>query len=138
MSDVITAAEMTKERLFGIFKNAYLKPDYDDEGDIQVKAHSGFSLTIILDSSTQRILFLHIFSFKEGLPRTEKLEFVNKLNIEVAPSRFSLRGDDRLVSEYYLPTGEGLLPLQILECLSIHDQATVTGIRALNSSGLVL
>ena len=137
MSDIISADEMNNEKIHTLFKAAYMKPEYDSDGDVRIKGPSGFHQIISVDGEKQLIKYMSMFGLKENRSREEKLEFVNKLNDGVVFSRFSMPRDDVLLSDYFLAYEEGITPLQILSSMKWFDKVTIGAIKAYDESDLV-
>jgi len=137
MSDLISVNEMSNERLYELFKAAYMKPEYDSDGDVRIKGPSSFHQIVNIDADKQLIKFIAMFGLKEDRSHHEKLEFINKLNDGVVFSRFSMPREDVLLADYFLAYEEGIMPLQILSSMKWFDKATIGAIRQYDESDLV-
>jgi len=128
---------MSNEKMHELFKAAYMKPELDSDGDVRIKGPSGVHHIISVDSEKQLLKFMSIFGLKEDRSREEKLELVNKLNDGVVFSRFSMPRDDFLLADYFISYEEGVMPLQIMNCMLWFDKTTIGAIRAYDESDLV-
>ncbi len=137
MPDIINPSEMNNEKIYELFKAAYMKPDSDSDGDIRIKGPSGFHQIISVDSDKQLLKFMSVFGLKENRSREEKLELVNRLNDSVVFSRFSMPRDDVLMVDYFMAYEEGVMPLQIMNSMQWFDKVTIGAIRAYDESDLI-
>lgn len=137
MNDIITPSEMNNERLYELFKTAYMKPEYDSDGDIRFKGPSGFHQIVSVDTKKELIKFMSIFRLKKDRDRIEKLEWINKLNDTLVFSRYSIHRENSLMVDYFLPYEEGLTPFHIMGAMKWFDQATLVAIRERDESDLL-
>ena len=79
MSDIICADDINNERLYELFKAAYMKPEYDSTGDIKIEGPSGFHQIVSVDADKKLIKFMSIFGFKDDRERKEKIELLSIL-----------------------------------------------------------
>lgn len=137
MSDAISVEEMNSEKLYALFNAAYMKPEYDSDGDVRLTGPSGFHQILSLDMDKKLIKYMSMYGFKEGRGRGEKLEFINKLNNTVVFCRYSMPSDNALISDYFLSYEDGITPLQVISSMRWFDKVAAGAIRAYDETDLV-
>ena len=132
-TDLIKRDQLNYEVLYYIFGAAYRKPralvvstgakEVDsgasiDHIDVVAPKPLGMDYDVEIFERNNVVRFGKSFEFREGLDRSEKLEFLNELNLTKVMARFSMSvdGESLLYVIFDLPIGEGVTPLQILNC----------------------
>ena len=140
-TEMIKRIQLDNFLLYCIFEAANMRPegqfyqsehvmDTHEEVDarsnidqIRVNGHSGIEWVVAVLEKNNVISFHTDFSFHEDLSRNEKLEFLNQLNLANVMARFSMSDSgDMGIVDYELPIGEGITPLQILNCAARFDR----------------
>jgi hypothetical protein len=86
MSDLITPETVSKEALKAIYDQALMETSYDKDGDLRVK--EGISCWVF--PKGDRIRLLSMFGFKSNVSQQQRLELVNKINVEYIIVRASV------------------------------------------------
>jgi Putative bacterial sensory transduction regulator len=89
--DLITADNVSKGMLCAMFDAAYLDYRMDDDGDIIVKEQC--NVYLFPDTAKKRIRLVTQFGFVPDTPMSERLEAVNKMNLEYLFIRASVIND---------------------------------------------
>jgi len=129
--------DVTADNIRQLFKSAFLKASFDDDGDILVRMDNGLSVLVIVDEKRNFLKFLAGFGFKDDADEFEKLRLLNELNANLIFCRFGMLRDGQGIAEYFLPFDEGILAFQIVEALRIFARVTLEGIRNLDKDDLV-
>ena len=129
--------DVTADNIRQLFKSAFLKAQFDDDGDIMVRMDNGLKVFVIVDEKRKFLKFLAGFGFKEDADEFAKLRLLNELNTHLIFCRFGMLRPEQGVAECFLPFEEGILAFQIVEALRIFARVTLDGIREFDKEDLV-
>lgn len=121
-NDLITNEQLSNKLIFNILQAAYMRTERaSDDKDVVVHMRSGIRYLGVFTKRSGSLNFFTLVSLRDNLDANNKLELVNKLNLDSAMAKFVLTEDSLLWVGYDLLTEEGLTPLQILNCLTRFD-----------------
>lgn len=135
--EVLSESDVTRGKLRGLFKAAYLKTELDDDGDLVVTTDVGVKVIVTIDEERKFLKYLAIYGLKEDAPDTDKHEFVNKINDAVIMVRFSVPRADVLVGDYFLSFEEGITGYQIVNAARMIGRIVVQAIDEYDENDLV-
>lgn len=129
--------DVTADNIRHLFKSAFLKASFDDDGDILVRMDNGLNVLVIVDEQRKFLKFIAAIGFREDVDEFAKLSLLNELNTNLIFCRFGMLREGQGIAEYFLPFDEGILAFQIVEALRIFARVTLEGIRNLDKDDLV-
>ncbi len=120
--DLITPENLSIDLLKATFDAAYMDTRLDEDSDLVVK--DDVSVRIRIDEKRKnRIRFLTIFGFKDGVPKTDKLDCVNNINNDYIMLCASSTDNDLLIFRYDIMLYEGITKKDLV--LSVKRFATI-------------
>ncbi|ABB57106.1 YbjN domain-containing protein [Synechococcus elongatus] len=99
-NDLITSENVSKDLLKAIYDAAFMETAWDDDGDLKINEDIGCS--VFISDNQEKITFLRVFRFEEGVSRADRLEFVNRINDKYSFVRAMLTTYDTLAFDHDL------------------------------------
>lgn len=131
--------EVTIPNLVQLFKRAFLKTSFDDDGDLFVNINS-VPVYIYIDNGNKYLRFESIFRFKEADNLGLKYQMMNNLNDEWMMVRFRVPANSHtnlLLSDFHIPYEEGILPFQIIASIRLFAEIVPAAIQKADEHGLM-
>ena len=137
MQNITAAAEITIENLQELLSASYVTNEIDTEGRILATTDSGLKVFITLNDANKLIKFALGFRIKEDASEEQKLQLANRINDKIVLVRYAVSTPEVLVADYFLPYGQGIIPMQIINSLKLLDRVCLAGIREHDTDGIV-
>lgn len=132
---MLTAANLSVDRLKAVFDAAYMDTEIDSDGDLRVQDLLGCYVTPV-ESGEWIILTTH-FSARDGSTRRERFEFVNRFNNEIAVIRACVNHSGSFTFDYYVPVDGGISPKALVRATRFFLMALANGIRTCDNVNVV-
>lgn len=137
MQTVAAAADVTIESLQELLSAAYVNNELDNQGRILITTDSGLKVFATLNEANKLIKFALGFRLKEDATEEQRLQLANRINDKVIMIRYAIPAAEVLVADYFLPYGQGIVPLQVVNSLKLLDKICLAGIREHDTDGIV-
>jgi hypothetical protein len=137
MQTIVAAADVTIESLQELLSSSYVTNEIDAEGRILATTDSGLKVFLTLNESNKLIKFALGFRIKEDASEEQKLNLANRINDKIILVRYAVPAPEVLVADYFLPYGQGIIPLQIVNSLKLLDKVCLAGIREHDTDSIV-
>jgi hypothetical protein len=137
MQTIVAAADVTIESLQELLSSSYVTNEIDAEGRILATTDSGLKVFLTLNESNKLIKFALGFRIKEDASEEQKLNLANRINDKIILVRYAVPAPEVLVADYFLPYGQGIIPLQIVNSLKLLDKVCLAGIREQDTDSIV-
>lgn len=113
INEVLRPEDIAEDTLEAIFEPTDLETHRDQDGDLVVTR--GVSCYVMPSAQNERILLMAFVGIKESTDRREKLEFVNRVNNEIASVRGHVNQRESIVFDYHIPVRGGISSEAIVE-----------------------
>lgn len=113
MNGLLQDHEITLERIESLFKAAFLRTEYDKDGDLVIR-DQGINTFVKIDSQRKMITFFSLWGLKERSPEIEKLKFANRLNDNLILVRFTVARPTTLWCDYAFMYEGGITSFQLI------------------------
>lgn len=113
INEVLRPEDIVEDTLEAIFDPTDLQTRRDQDGDLIVTR--GVSCYVMPAAQNERILLMAFVGVKENVERRDKLEFVNRVNNEVASVRGHVNERESIVFDYHIPVRGGISSEAIVE-----------------------
>jgi hypothetical protein len=137
MQTIVAAADVTIESLQELLSSSYVTNEIDADGRILATTDSGLKVFLTLNESNKLIKFALGFRIKEDASEEQKLNLANRINDKIILVRYAVPAPEVLVADYFLPYGQGIIPLQIVNSLKLLDKVCLAGIREHDTDSIV-
>lgn len=137
MSNVIAASDVSLESLQQHLNEAYVNGEIDDQDRILVTTDNGLKVLISLNQDNKLIKFALGFRIKEEASEEQVLRLANRINDKIILVRCAVPSDEVLVADYFLPYGQGIQPLQIVNSLKLLDRVCLAAIREQDTDKII-
>lgn len=102
--EIITPENLSPQSLKAVFDSAYMDTTLDAEGNLKIKDR----VTLHVRPREDRIRIFALFGFKPSASQHQRLEFVNKVNMEYIIVRATTGDNDTLFFDYDIPVAGGI------------------------------
>jgi len=137
MGNVVAASDVSIDSLHELLNSSYVNNEIDDQGRILATTDSGLKVFISLNEPVKLVKFALGFRIKEEASEEQILQLANRINDKVIMVRYAVPTAEVLVADYFLPYGQGIQPLQIVNSLKLLDKVCLAGIREHDTDGIV-
>lgn len=124
-SDLITAENIDKEKLKGLYDAAFMNTGFDDDGDLMVNDGGYFCFAFPAEGT---IRLMAVFRTKPSLKPQRLLEFANRVNQEFVMIRASVASNAAVVIDYYFLLDGGITPRSIVSATKRMLQVTTQAV----------
>lgn len=135
--DILSESDVTANQIRQLFRNAFMKAEIDEDGDVRVHTDAGLKVIVSVDDSRKMLKYMAIYGLKEDAPDYEKHTFVNTLNDNVIFVRFSVPRTDILMADYFLSYEEGIPAYQIVNTARIFSRVVLGSVSEYDENDLV-
>jgi hypothetical protein len=137
-AEVIAENDVTKAGLAEIFKRAFLRTSFDNDGDLIVDI-DGARIIITLDQANKLIRFMYIYPTKKSVDVNAKQIVINRLNNELMFTRFAIPQErpDLLVADYYISYEEGIPAFQLVSAVRLLRRVILGAMRICDQNGIL-
>jgi len=137
MGNVVAAADISIESLHELLNSSYVNNEIDDQGRILATTDSGLKVFISLNEPNKLVKFALGFRIKPEASEEQILQLANRINDKVIMVRYAVPAAEVLVADYFLPYGQGIQALQIVNSLKLLDKVCLAGIREHDTDSIV-
>jgi hypothetical protein len=120
---------MTLERLRGVFQEAYINAEIDEDGDLQISERGGITLWVQLDDTRRLLNFFTVGSLRPDATHEEKLVFLNELNRSIIGATFYLARSDLMIADSYVSFESGVSNERVMNSYRWFRDAVLAAIR---------
>jgi hypothetical protein len=138
MSDFMNSGDVNIDQLFNMFKAAYLKPTFDEDGELFIKSAHGMPIFVFVNNDHEYIRLMVNMELNDKTKRQDKLALMNDMNSSMIYSRFMLREDNLLQADSFILFKEGVSTLQILSAIRLFEQTINAAIQEHNVWDIII
>ncbi|MBN1826217.1 MAG: YbjN domain-containing protein [Candidatus Eisenbacteria bacterium] len=109
----LSEEEVTLDKIKTFFDAAFLKAEFDSDGDLKID-DEGLISYIKIDAEKKLITYFSPWAMKASIPDLKKLEFINDLNDGLVLARFCMPRSTTLWCDYQLLYDGGITPYTII------------------------
>lgn len=112
-SVVVKEEEITLQKIKGYFDAAFLKAEFDKDGDLKI-IDGGFKVFVKIDNEKKLISYFSLWGLKASVPEIKKLQLINTMNNDLIFVRFSMPRATTLLCDYQFLYEGGITPYSII------------------------
>ena len=119
----LSESDVTLHKLKSIFDAAYIKAEFDSDGDLKIE-DNGFKTFVQIDRDKGLIIFFAIWAMKASVPEIKRLKLVNTLNNDLIFVRFCMPRPTTLWCDYQFLFEGGITPFTIVHNYRLFAKVT--------------